>query len=180
MQAAHLPAEGLVDSVVRVVAFEDLQCPDCAAWRRMLDERLLPHYGGRVAFETRDFPLAKHRWAEPAAIAARLFAAHRAESGVAFRRYLYAEQANISAENLPERISDFALRAGYDEEEAVESLRNPVFLDAVRNDFAEGEQAGVEKTPTIVVGSERLIERFSEGDVAAAIDRALQAAEATS
>ena len=60
--------EGNKSSAVRVIAYEDLQCPDCAVYRKMLDEKLLPKYGGTVAFEHREFPLRKHQWARPASI----------------------------------------------------------------------------------------------------------------
>ena len=56
------------ESKVRVLIYEDLQCPDCAEFRRMMDEKILPRYGERVAFIHRDFPLAKHAWARKAAI----------------------------------------------------------------------------------------------------------------
>src|ERR1035441_10150566 len=42
--------EGRADSPVRAVIYEDLQCPDCAAFRLMMDEKLLPEYAGKVAF----------------------------------------------------------------------------------------------------------------------------------
>ena len=71
--AQKLIVEGLADSPVRAMIYEDLQCPDCAAFRRMMDEKLLPEYAGKVAFVHRDFPLAKHAWARRAAIAARFF-----------------------------------------------------------------------------------------------------------
>ena len=61
--------EGLAESKVRVLIYEDLQCPDCAAFRRMMDEKILPRYQDRVAFVHRDFPLAKHAWARKAAVA---------------------------------------------------------------------------------------------------------------
>lgn len=71
---AGLPAqplvEGLPESRVRVLIYEDLQCPDCAAFRRMMDEKILPRYASEVAFVHRDFPLAKHAWARKAAVAA--------------------------------------------------------------------------------------------------------------
>ena len=41
--AQHL-IEGAAQSPVRVVIYEDLQCPDCADFRVMLDEKLLPRY----------------------------------------------------------------------------------------------------------------------------------------
>jgi len=42
--------EGRTESKVRVLIYEDLQCPDCAEFRRMMDEKILPRYGERVAF----------------------------------------------------------------------------------------------------------------------------------
>ena len=41
--AAQQPVvEGLAESKVRVLIYEDLQCPDCAEFRRMMDDKLLP------------------------------------------------------------------------------------------------------------------------------------------
>ena len=85
--------EGRPDSPVRAIIYEDLQCPDCAAFRRMMDEKLLPAYGDKVAFVHRDFPLAKHAWARRAAIAARFFTDRKPELGLAYRRYTMAGQA---------------------------------------------------------------------------------------
>ena len=62
--------EGALQSPVRVLIYEDLQCPDCTDFRRMLDTQLLPRYAAKVRFEHRDFPLAKHVWARKAAISA--------------------------------------------------------------------------------------------------------------
>ena len=59
--------EGAAKSPVRVLIYEDLQCPDCADFRQMMDTHLLPKYGATVTFEHRDFPLAKHAWARKAA-----------------------------------------------------------------------------------------------------------------
>ena len=36
--------EGAAQSPVWVLIYEDLQCPDCADFRGMLDNRLLPRY----------------------------------------------------------------------------------------------------------------------------------------
>ena len=66
-----------------MIIYEDLQCSDCANFQRILDDRLLPRYGRRVAFEHRDFPLAKHAWARKATVAGRFFDSIKAETGVA-------------------------------------------------------------------------------------------------
>ena len=95
--------EGRADSPVRAVIYEDLQCPDCAAFCRMMDEKLLPEYGGKVAFVHRDFPLAKHAWARRAAIAARFFTDRKPELGLEYRRYTMAGGAGLSGRSLARR-----------------------------------------------------------------------------
>src|SRR5260370_41331028 len=77
--------EGAAQSPVHVIVYEDLQCPDSAAFRTMLDERLLPRYSSAVQFEYRDFPLPKHAWARQAAVAARFFEESRPGLGLAYR-----------------------------------------------------------------------------------------------
>ena len=55
--------EGNPTSPVKVVIYDDLQCSDCQNFRTMLDQKILPRYGDKVAFVHRDFPLGKHYWA---------------------------------------------------------------------------------------------------------------------
>src|SRR5260370_8371714 len=83
--ASQRIVEGAAASPVRVLIYEDLQCPDCADFRKVLDEKLLPKYQARVAFEHRDFPLAKHAWARKAAIAPRFVDATKPDPSVDFR-----------------------------------------------------------------------------------------------
>src|SRR5579872_3797430 len=78
--------EGNPDSPVKVLIYEDLQCGDCANFGALLDEKLLSRYGSRVAFVHRDFPLGKHDWARPAAMAARWVWQQNSRLGIAFRR----------------------------------------------------------------------------------------------
>src|SRR5438445_3449083 len=82
--------EGQTQSTVRVLIYEDLQCSDCADFRRMMDEKILPRYADKAAFIHRDFPLAKHAWARKAAIAARYFSEITPELGLAYRRQTMA------------------------------------------------------------------------------------------
>ena len=89
--------EGNPSSQVRVVIYEDLQCPDCANFRRMLDEKLLPKYAATVAFEHRDFPLAKHSWARKAAIASRFFQDTSVELALKYRRYMLCQPQDDQA-----------------------------------------------------------------------------------
>lgn len=170
----RLPVEGRSDSEVRVSAYESLQCPDAAVWRQMLDRELLPRFGDRVAFETRDFPLEKHLWSAPAAVASRHFASIDPAAGIDFRRYCYRNIAEISAETLADRITAFASDRGLDPDTAIASLQDEDLLPAVIRDHKEGEDRGVAKTPTVFIGRVAFIETFGVEELVAAIEARLR------
>lgn len=165
--------EGLADSPVRAVIYEDLQCPDCAAFRRMMDEKLLPKYGTKVAFVHRDFPLAKHAWARRAAIAARFFEERSAELGLAYRRETMATQEGATSENFNARLTAFAKAHGVDTAEAIAALSNPHYAQLVDQDYQDGVARGVVHTPTVFVNGQPFIETFSFEEISKGIDDAL-------
>lgn len=166
--------EGNPRSEVRVVIYEDLQCPDCAAFRRMLDDKLLPLYADKVAFEHRDFPLAKHAWARPAAIASRHFQRLKPELAVAFRRETMAQLRSIKPETLAAHIAAFAKKNGVNPEEAVAALNDASLAAVVEKEFQEGVARGIARTPTALVNGEPFIETFTFEEIRAAIDRELK------
>src|ERR1051326_2696359 len=165
--------EGLTESKVRVLIYEDLQCPDCATFRRMLDEKLLPRYGERVAFVHRDFPLAKHAWARKAAIAARYFSGVKPELGLAYRRHIMASIQETRADNFNDKLSAFARDNGIDPAQAIAALDDRQLAMLVERDFQDGVARGVAKTPTVFVSGRPFIEHFSFEDISQSIDEAL-------
>jgi protein-disulfide isomerase len=172
-----LPAPDLVEgrrgSPVRVVIYEDLQCPDCADFRVMLDEKLLPKYGDRVSFVHRDFPLAKHAWARKAAIAARFFTARDERLGIAYRRHTMATLREIRPENFHERLEAFAREHGVKPEEALAALDDAALAARVEKDFQDGVARGVARTPTVLVNGKPFIETFTLEEISKGIDEAL-------
>ena len=174
--AAERFVEGIEHSPVRVLIYEDLQCPDCADFRRMLDERLLPKYATRVTFEHRDFPLAKHAWARKAAIAARFFDEADPRVGVAFRRYCFEHQPEMNAANFPAKLAAFAKEHTVDPDKASAALDDPRLGDLVEKDFQDGVARGIAHTPTALVNGQPFIEHFTYEEVAKAIDAELAAA----
>lgn len=174
---AEAVVEGNPKSPVRVVAYEDLQCGDCAVYRRMLDEHLLPKFGATVAFEHRDFPLPKHKWARNAAILARHFDAIHGALGIEFRRWLYSNIPNISPENFNDKVSEWAKAHGQDPGAAVKALSNGALSKLVEDDYQEGIARGVARTPTVLVNGEPFIEPSSPDEITAAIQAALAASQ---
>jgi len=165
--------EGMADSKVRVVIYEDLQCPDCAAFRRMLDEKILPRYGSKVAFVHRDFPLAKHAWARRAAIAARFFAERKPEVALEYRRYTMAGIDLTSPDNFNLRLSTFAAAHGIQPQEAIAALDEPRYAELVESDYQDGVARGVVHTPTVFVNGKPFIETFTFEEISKGIDEAL-------
>ena len=174
--AQHL-VEGNPAATVRVIIYEDLQCPDCAAFRRMLDEKILPRYGAKVAFEHRDFPLAKHAWSRKAAIAARFFEQTSPELALAFRKHALGNLRQITAANFDERLAAFARQNGADPQTALAALTEARYAELVEKDLQEGVARGVAKTPTVFVDGTPFIETFTFEEVSKALEAAVAAAK---
>jgi len=168
----HL-VEGRPDSSVRVIIYEDLQCSDCAAFRRMLDDKLLPAYGAQVAFEHRDFPLPRHLWARKAAIAARYFQQQSVQLAVEYRRHTLATIRETTADNFTDKLAAFAKAHGADSSKALAALSDESLAALVERDFQEGVARGVARTPTVFVNGKPFVETFPAEEIAAAILAAL-------
>jgi protein-disulfide isomerase len=166
--------EGNPASSVKVLIYEDLQCADCARFQAILDGKLLPKYGSRVAFIHRDFPLGKHDWAREAAIAARWVFERSSDLGIAIRRELIAEQNSLTAQNLKPWLVEFAIRNHLDSKGIVDSLNDHHLATLVDQDMAGGVARGVSRTPTVFAGGQMFSETIVYEDVARALDDALK------
>lgn len=173
MAQVHL-VEGKADSAVRVVIYEDLQCPDCADFRVMLDQKLLPKYGAKVAFEHRDFPLPKHKWARPAAVAARFFQQQRTALAILWRQETMRNQAQITPETFSAYFAAFAKRNGIDAAKAAAALNDPALGALVQKDYEDGVARGIAHTPTALVNGAPFIETITFEEISAGIESALK------
>jgi protein-disulfide isomerase len=160
---------------VRVLIYEDLQCPDSARFSKMLDQKLLPKYAEKVAFEHRDFPLAKHDWARRAAMAARFMDATNPALGSDFRRYVMGHQSQITSANFNTFLERYAADHGIEPKQAVAALGDAELSKAVQKDVDEGVAHGVAHTPTLLVNGQPFVETFTYEEIAKAIDSQLAA-----
>ena len=166
-------SEGRSGSPLRVLIYEDLQCPDCAHFRVMMDQQILPKFGDRVEFVHRDFPQAKHAWARRAAIAARFFTEKDPKLGLEFRRYTMANIAQQNPANFNDRLAEFARQHGVPPEDALAAMDNPKYAELVEKDYQDGIARGIIHTPTVLVNGKAFIERFSFEELAKGLDEAL-------
>lgn len=162
--------EGNAASRIRVIIYEDLQCPDCAVFRKALDETLLPRYGAVVAFEHRDFPIPKHSWATEAAVAARYL--HDLDPGTAaeFRRRVQGRISEINARGFRAELSAFCRDKRLDSEKALAALMNDSYIRAVDAEFQEGVAAGIRRTPTVEVAGKTFVETIDVNELQKALD----------
>ncbi len=165
--------EGNSKSKVRVIIYEDLQCPDCAAFGSSLDQIILPRFGDSVAFEIRDFPLPKHSWARTAAIAARYFESVDPRVALDFRRRLRMSIASVTANGFQRTLDEYCREKRIEVEDVRSALSDAKYANAVDADFREGFEAGVRKTPTVIVGNLRFVESIDLDKLQEAIARSV-------
>jgi protein-disulfide isomerase len=165
--------EGNPASPVKVLIYDDLQSSECARFRVLLDEKILPRYGSKVAFVHRDFPLGKHDWARPAAIAARWVYEQSNELGITVRRELLSEQDSISSQNLKQWFIDFAYRNHLDPKGIIDSLSDQRQSALVDQERQAAVARGVSRAPTVYAGGVAFVETIVYDDLARALDEAL-------
>ena len=113
--------------------------------------RVLAEYPGKVRLVYKDFPLAFHEGALPAALAARCAGDHGR-----FWEYhdlLFVAQPAFARTDL----LGYATRLELPAESFAACLESGRHRDAVKADTAEGRAAGVRGTPTFFVNSRRLV-----------------------
>lgn len=165
--------EGNANSPARVLVYEDLQCPDCAHFREMMDRQILPKYARNAAFEHRDFPLPRHKWARKAAIASRYFEMVKPELALEWRRYAMAHLTEIAPETFDAKLSAWAGAHGIAGDKAVAALDDKTLAAAVEDDYREGIARGIAHTPTVLVDGEPFVETFTFEQIAASLDKAI-------
>jgi protein-disulfide isomerase len=153
---AGAPFKGVADAPVTVVVFTDFQCPYCARAAELL-HRVADGHPDTVKLVFKNFPLRTHPLARPAAAAA--LVAHRSGKFWEFHDRLFAEQGRLS----PEKIGQIAASMGFEEKAFARQTSDPDIQARIEQDYMDGQEAGVQGTPTIFVNGRLLRERSMEG-----------------
>jgi len=161
--------EGNPNSTIKVFIYEDLQCGDCLALQNLLDEKILPKYGSRVTFVHRDFPLPKHEWARPAALAGRWVAEKDRVLGMKFRREIMSEQLYLKSDTVEHWMRQFALRNKLDPDGIVAATTDPRLIALLEQDRQAALSRGVTKTPTVFVANQAFVETIVYEELARAL-----------
>ena len=139
---------GRDDAPVAIIEFTDMQCPYCAQFARETFPKLRAKYidTGRVRFGSTDTPLEMHPFAVPAAVAARC----AGEQGHYwdYRDRVFENQNELG--NSP--YSSLAAQLGLDLQRFEACRIDGRQLQAVQQDKARATAAGIDSTPTFVIG----------------------------
>ena len=130
---------------VTLVEYGDFECPSCGQAYHAV-KILLRHYGNRVRFVFRHFPLREvHPHAELAAEAAE--AAGAQHKFWHLHDLLFENQLHLKAKSLRE----YAAKAGLDLERYDYEMGDHVYLQRVQEHLESGRRSGVRATPAFFV-----------------------------
>lgn len=141
--------QGDPDAPSTLVEYGDYQCPSCGHAYPIV-KRVQKHFGKRLLFVFRNFPLSEmHPYAEPAAETAEFAGAH----------HKFWEMHDLLYEN-QDRLDDallfqLAQQLHLDPEKLRQALASKEFEPRVRADFRGGVRSGVNGTPTFFINGQR-------------------------
>jgi protein-disulfide isomerase len=160
------------DARVTVVEFLDFECEGCRAAYPIV-EQLRTEYGDRVEFVVRYFPLSGHFNAERAARAVEA-AAQQGRLEVMYHK-MYETQPQWGEQRTPadDVFRGFANELGLDMPAFDAAYNNPATLERIGLDQRDGEELGVQGTPTFFINGEQVRLRDPD-DLRNAIEVALQ------
>jgi len=164
------PAWGPSSAPVTIMEFADFECPVCKENAPVLRE-LRDLYKDRVRFVYRDFPLASHPRARPAAEASRC--AHEQGQFWAYHDALFAQAPNLE----PSGYAPLAEQVGLNKAEFVSCLASARPKAAVDRNLVVAQGLGLSGTPTFFVNGRYLSGFQSLEALRQQIDRELLAAQ---
>lgn len=160
VSVGNSPVKGDAKAPVTIIEFSDYECPYCKRVEPTVQE-VLKFYGPeKVRFAYRNFPLPFHSNARPAAEAA-------ACAGDQGKFWEYHEKLIAAQDLSASNLQALAGQVGLDKKKFDECVAAKKFKDAIDQDVAAGEAAGVNGTPAFFVNGRVLdgalpVEKFKE------------------
>ncbi|MGC1370934.1 MAG: thioredoxin domain-containing protein [Candidatus Sulfotelmatobacter sp.] len=143
------PSRGPKGAPVTIVEFGDLQCPACKAAQPKIESLIASEPNARFVFES--FPLPMHNWALKGAAYADCVAKASNEAFWKFIGTVYADQADITAENVDQKLTTIATDSGVKGPEIAACAATPKAKADVDASIALGKEVNVTGTPTLYI-----------------------------
>ncbi|HTC40293.1 MAG TPA: thioredoxin domain-containing protein [Candidatus Acidoferrales bacterium] len=160
-------AQGSADAKCTLVEYGDYECPHCGHAYPIV-KRVQKHFGKKLRFVFRNFPLAEmHPNAESAAETAEFAGAHK--KFWEMHDGLFENQEQLGGQ----LYLQLAQELGLSPQAWREAVEKREFLSRVKSDFTGGVRSGVNGTPTFFINGKRHDASFEYADLVEAIDAAL-------
>jgi protein-disulfide isomerase len=161
-------ADGPESAPVTLVEYGDYECPHCGHAHTIV-KRLQKHFGKRLRFVFRNFPLTQaHPNAEAAAETAEFAAAH----GKFWEMHdlLFENQERLD----PGLLLELAGGIGLSTPALSMALDEELFAERIRSDFSGGVRSGVNGTPTFFLNGERYDGSWEFPELLLILDQAVE------
>ncbi len=149
VNAGTSPAKGPANAPVELIEFADFQCPYCLAAHPTV-QKVLATYGDQIHFVYRNYPLASHPQALPAAEAAQC--ANEQGKFWAFHDRLFGDPGKLSDTELKQTASSLGLDAA----KFNKCVDDHKYKSVVEADQQAGNEAGVTGTPAFFINGRLL------------------------
>jgi protein-disulfide isomerase len=178
------PTRGNKDAKVKVVNFDDFECPFCSRLHSTLFPGLFKEYSDRVAFIYKDYPLEDiHPWAVHAAVDANCLGAQNSDAYWEYADYLHGNQSTIGAQKGRDgqnaELDKLAATQGQKHNLDAPKLQACLKAQdekAVRASMKQGDALGVDATPAMFINGQKLDGAVPEEEIRQALDQALKQA----
>jgi protein-disulfide isomerase len=148
------PERGPKDAAVTIVEFGDLQCPACKAAQPAIEGLITAEPNARFVFQ--NFPLEMHNWAAKAANYADCVGRASNDAFWKFISKTYETQADITAENVDEKLTAIADGAGVKGSDIAACAAKPETKSRVETSIALGKAVDVTGTPTLFINGRKI------------------------
>lgn len=145
-----VPVKGSEDATVTIVEYSSFQCPFCKRASGMINE-LLEEFDGDIRVYFKQFPLPNQPWSGPAANASLCAYDQGNDSFWKMHGKIFENQSALNASNFNEKAKEFAGEIGLDKENFNNCLETGKFAQRVNTEHQEGQNLGVNSTPTFVI-----------------------------
>ena len=176
------PVRGNKDAKVVVVNYDDFECPFCSRMHATLFPEIFKEYGDRLLIVYKDYPLEEiHPWSIHAAVDANCLAAQSGDAYWDYADFLHANQhaipMNKGREGENAELDSLAMQQAKKhnlDEPKLQACLKAQDDKAVRASMKEGDDLGVNATPTLFINGQKLDGAVPPDDVRKALDHALK------
>ena len=159
-------AQGPATAPVTLVEYRDYQCPSCGDAFPLV-QKIQQHFGDKLRFVFRNFPLDMHPYAEHAAETAEFAAAHN--KFWEMHDLLVKHQSNLADASLLKLTAQLKLPAPA----LTTALEKGTYAAHVKHDLDGGTRSGVTGTPMFYINGQLYSDAYDYDTLVAAIEAQL-------